>query len=397
MNRYLLLICLALISVVLSGCWDSNELNDLAVSVGMGLDKKGNKVQVSTQIVNPSEVATKRGGGYSAPVTTFTATERTTLEALRKITSVSPRKVFSSHLRILVIGEALARNGVAEVMDSISRNHELRSDFYIIVPKGTTAKSVLSILNPIEKIPSNKMFSSLEVSEGTWAPAAKVELFEFMADLSDPSKENILTGIRIAGDASAGNKLSNVEQIVPSAILQYSGIAVFKGDRLVDWLNQDESKGYNYIVGNVKNSIGHIRCPDGNGVLTVDVTRTISKIKGILSNGKPKIKINLFIEENVAGVQCQIDLTKPETIREIEDLSNQKLTTMMESAIRKAQRNKADIFGFGQAIENAHPRQWQKLKNDWPDRFSDLDVDINVDTRIRRLGTTSNSAIESWE
>ena len=127
---------------LLTGCWSRHELNDLAISVGMGFDKKDDQVQVTIQIVNPGEVASRRGGGgMTTPVSTFKATSKTIFEALRKIATQSPRKVYSSHLRILVISEELAREGITPILDGISRNHEMRADFYIVVAKGTTAEN----------------------------------------------------------------------------------------------------------------------------------------------------------------------------------------------------------------------------------------------------------------
>ena len=63
MRRYgMLLVALFIIIGLLTGCWSRRELNDLAISVGMGFDKKDDQVQVTIQIVNPGEVASKKEG-----------------------------------------------------------------------------------------------------------------------------------------------------------------------------------------------------------------------------------------------------------------------------------------------------------------------------------------------
>jgi spore germination protein KC len=386
---------LMVMSVMLTACWDRTELNNLAIVVGMGFDNKGeNQIEVSTQIVNPGEVASKTGGGGGAsPVTTLSATAVTTSEAIRELSTVSPRKVFRSHLRILVIGEALAREGIIQVMDGLSRNHEVRSDFYIIVAKGAHAKDVLEILTPLEKIPSNSMFSRLDMSSKIWAPTVKMQLDEVIADLHKPEKGMVLTGIRILGDPGKGKTMKNKWRSDPYSILKYSGLALFKEGKLVDWLNSEESKGYNYIMNNVVNSVGHLACP-GGGEIAVDVTRTKSMVKGKTVGGRPEITVDLKVEENIYEVQCDIDVTKTENIERLETIANEKLASIMESAIRKAQKNKSDIFGFGNAIEDAEPKAWMKLKKDWDEYFADLKVQVQVDTNIHRLGTINNSLME---
>ncbi|MZQ85241.1 Ger(x)C family spore germination protein [Paenibacillus sp. 5J-6] len=393
MRRLGRILCtLSLLGLVLSGCWDRHELNDLAITVGVGFDKSGDEYLVTAQIVNPNEVASKKGAGYSTPITTLSATGISTLEAARKLTTSAPRKLFASHLRIIVIGEELAREGVAKVLDGITRDHEIRSDFYIIVARGTTAAKVLQILTPIERIPANKMFKTLETSEKAWAPTVSVRIDQFITKLSEPTTESVLTGIRIEGDAKKGSSKSSLAETEPITNLQYTGLALFKEDKLVDWLNEEESKGYNYIIGNVKSTMGHLRCPKG-GTITVEIVRANSKIKGAVKNGKPEINIHVMLEDNISEVQCDIDLLDPDTILELEKIAANSLKKVMYDSIKKAKENKADIFGFGEAIEDVAPKAWKKLEPDWPNEFAELQVNISTDLHIRRLGTTNNSII----
>lgn len=380
---------------LLTGCWSRRELNDLAISVGMGFDKKDDQVQVTIQIVNPGEVASSKGGvGLAAPVSTFQATSKTIFEALRKIATQSPRKVYSSHLRILVISEELAREGITPILDGISRNHEMRSDFFIVVARGTTAANILNTLTPIEKIPSNKMFKTLELSEQLWAPSVKVKLNTLISDLQTEGKDPVLTGIQINGDPSKSENKSNVNRTAPFVFLQYSGVAIFKKDKLIGWLNEKESKGYNYILDNVKSTIGHITCPTG-GIIAVEVVRTKTRMRGKVENGKPQINVDVFVEQNVGEVQCKIDLIDPQTIEELEKLSEKEVKTIIESTIQKAKKYNVDICGFGEAIYRADPKYWNKNKDNWKEEFHDLPVHVNTDVKIRRLGTVSDPLVQN--
>lgn len=377
----------------LTGCWSRRELNELAISVGMGFDKKDDQVQVTIQIVNPSEVASKTGGtGLTTPVTTFQATSQTIFEALRKIATQSPRKVYSSHLRILVISEELAREGITPILDGISRNQEMRTDFYVVVARGTTAENVLNILTPIEKIPSNKMYTTLEMSEKIWAPTVKVQLNKLISDLQTDGKDPVLTGIQIIGNPLAGNRKSNLNQIDPNTKLLYSGVAIFKKDKLVGWFNEQESKGYNYMIDNVKSTIGHIACPAGD-ILALEVVRSKTKMRGKVENGKPEIFVDVFLEENVGEVQCKIDLLDPQSIKELEETAQKEVLAIINSAVKKAKKHNVDTFGFGEAIYRADPKYWKINKDNWMEQFHDLPVHVNTDVKIRRLGTVNDSLI----
>jgi len=392
---FLLVIFIAALFV--SGCWDRRELNELSIAVGMGLDLSESGIEVTAQVVNPGEVVARGGStGYSTPVTTLSAIDKTTFEALRKLNTLAPRKIYTSHLRVLVIGERLARHGLNDVLDGVSRDREFRSDFYLIVAKGTTAKNVLSILTPMEKIPANKMFITLGQSHKYWAPTVKVQLDDFMSDEANPVKSMVLTGLEVVGNSEKGRTKRNESRSTPYALLNYSGVGLFKGGKLVDWLGEEESKGYNYIMDNVYNTAGHISCPGGKE-LGVEVIRAKATKKGKVEGGRPEITVRLFVEENISEVRCKIDLTKQQNIVLLEQLGEDKLEGILMSVIRKAQANKADIFGFGEAVEDANPRAWKAMEDKWPEYFAKLDVKVEVDVQIRKLGTTSNSILERGE
>jgi spore germination protein KC len=124
------------ILMTVTGCWNRIELNELAVSVVMGIDKKGNQILVSHQIVNPGAIASKGGASSNAaPVTLFQESGSTIQEAVRKMTTKSTRKIYGSQLQILIIGEELAREGLGEVLDHISRDPAFRKDFYVVVAR----------------------------------------------------------------------------------------------------------------------------------------------------------------------------------------------------------------------------------------------------------------------
>ncbi|WP_156411048.1 Ger(x)C family spore germination protein, partial [Paenibacillus sp. Soil787] len=206
-----------------------------------------------------------------------------------------------------------------------------------------------------------------------------------------------VTGLRIKGEQEIGESKKNMEEIASPAQLQYSGLAVFKKDKLIGWLNEEESKAYNYVVNHVKSTVGDVACPEG-GKVSLEVIRSKTEVKGKLENGKPRIDANIRIEANVGGVECYIDLTKTKTIDELEKITEQKVQGFIEETIKKVQKKyKVDIFGFGEVIHRSEPNYWKKVKSEWDQVFVNLPVDVNVDVKIRRLGTVSNSFLEEMK
>jgi spore germination protein KC len=387
------LVIIVLLLILLSGCWNRRELNELAITVGMAIDKSEDQYVITTQVVIPGAVTATRAGVQKLPVKTYTEKGNTVFEAVRRMTMVTPRRIYFPHLRFLVIGEELAEDGIGEVLDFLSRDHELRTDFYVVVSKDTKAENVLKVLTVLEDIPANKLFSSLEVSEKAWAPSIAVTLDELISEIVSEGIQPHLSGIRIIGDVQEGEKLNNVQQIDPDVDLQYSNLAVFKGDKLVGWLNESESKAVNYVLGNVKSTIGEVSCPEEKGKVAIEVIRTKADLKAKVENGSPKGTIEIKVEGNVGDVQCKkLDLMKTKTIDDLEKKSNKEVKKLIESSIKSVQEEfKVDVFGFGEAIHRSNPDYWKKVKKEWDEEFIDMPVEVKVDVKIRRIGKIGNS------
>ncbi|MFX3661685.1 MAG: Ger(x)C family spore germination protein [Ectobacillus sp.] len=390
------IILLTLIMIVpLAGCWSRRELNDLAIAVGLAIDKTGkNEYLISVQVVDPSEVTPKQGGGGRAPVTVYQQKANTVFEGLRKITTIAPRKIYLSHLRILVLGEAVAKEGIGKSLELLSRDHEIRSDFFIVLAKDTSASSILKFISPLEKIPAQKLYKSLEVSQKAWAPTHTIQLDELIASMTSDGKEAVLTTVMYTGTKKIGGTKTNVEQVKAAAHLQYFRLAVLRKDKLVGWLSEKESKGFSYISSEVKSTVGKLACPK-KGWLVIEIFNANAKVKARLHNGKPKIDIYSSLEANIGEVRCDVDLTKAKTIDELEKIFAQHNREILMSAVKKAKRLKSDIFGFGEAIHRTSPKTWEKLKKDWNTKgFVNVPVEIHVDAKIRRTGTMNKSYLE---
>jgi spore germination protein KC len=139
MKAFLMLLCICLL--LLSGCWSSRELNELAITVAVGIDKAEDGIIVTVQLINSGDIQAKTPTNGPS-VTTFSIKASSVMEGLRKITTKSPRKIYLSHLRMLVISESMAEDGIAEVLDFFARDHEVRTDYFVVVAKNTKASNV---------------------------------------------------------------------------------------------------------------------------------------------------------------------------------------------------------------------------------------------------------------
>lgn len=386
--KLIFLLIVTILANLLSGCWNRKEINELSIVTAVGIDKSSEGYLVSVQIINPSEIASEKKASNRTPVNTYHASGRTIFEAVRRLTLETPRRAYFAHMRLLVFGEEMAKEGIARSLDLFSRDHEIRSDYSIVIAKNQRAEKLLEILTPVELIPANKILSSLKTSQKVWAPTHMVELDELLNSLSSEGQDATLTGVIIKGNPDIGMSTNNLENVELPASLLIQYIGAFKGDKLVGWLSEKESMGYGYITDEVSGSV--VTIPYGkDGKLGVEIVRSKTKVKGKVENGKPKIDIEVLAEGNIAEVESEVDLSKSKNIYKIQAIVEEQVKTQIEAAIQKAQKDlKSDIFGFGEVIHRADPKAWKEFKKDWNQEFSHVKPNIRVTVKIRRSGTT---------
>jgi spore germination protein KC len=385
--------------LILTGCWNSRELEDLGIAVAMGIDKADDQYIVTIQLVNPSSISSKHGDSSRAPIVTYQERGKTIFEAIRRLTKTAPRKTFYPHLKILVIGEELARDGFASSVDLLARDQEFRSDFYVVVAKDHRAEDVLNILVPVEKIAAKNMFSKLKTSADVFAPTLVLMFGDLLHDLTSPGKQPAITGIQLTGDPREGEKMENLQTVNPKVRLKYTNIAVFKKDKLKGWLSEKESKGYNYIQNNVKSTIVTVPCnSDPTKLVSVELIDSDAKVKTNSMNNHPEITVSVKADANIGEVSCLVDLTKQETINKIEKLVEKNINSKIQASIRAAQHKyKMDFLGFGEVVHRSEPTYWKRVKKNWDKEFVKIPIKSKVEVHIHKLGKRSNSYINELE
>jgi len=383
-----LLLLLASLAMM-TGCWDRKELNEIGIVLAMAVDLDPDKgYKVSCQVVVPSEVASNSGKSTTTTVTLVKATAPTIHEALYKMTLNSPRLSYMSHVRLLVFSEELARKGMAEVLEALIRDPNFRPDYFLTIAHGSSAEEILTILTPLESIPANSLYYSLRNSADSWAPTVEAYADDTVEKMVASGVEAVMTGIEIQGDQITGGSKKNLDSIRPEASLLFSGMAVLVRDRLVGWMNEEESKGYNYIQGNVQETVGHIDCPYGDGKVSLLLLRSETRIEPRLIDGEPEFDVKMKAVQTIYGDSCKSALGSEYAIRQLEKDANKKLAQIMTDSVKAAQtRLKADIFGFGRTFYRKFPTEWKKLGVNWNEKFTTVKVNCIVESQIRRIGS----------
>ncbi|MED4551338.1 Ger(x)C family spore germination protein [Lysinibacillus capsici] len=387
-------ILLLSVLLLLGGCWNKRELNELAIVTAVGVDKSDELFEISVQIVNPSQVASNKASGIQVPVFTYHAKGKSLFDAIRKLTALTPRKPYYAHAQIIIIGEEMAEEGMNSILDLFQRDPEGRSDFNFIVSHDSTAQEILSVLTPLEDVPASKMFKSLKVSEAVWGTTESVILDDLIQSLGSIDHSAVLPSIHIHGDADAGDFSSNIEKIDSPAQLKYGGLAIFKNYKLIGYLSEQESRDYNFLNNNIKSTFEIIACPE-EGKISTEIINSSTKMTGHFQNDVPSISIKLDIEQNVAEVSCSLDLTKSKTIDALNKETSRQIKERLERTLQTIQQTyQADLLKFSNVLHREDYQAWNRIKKNWQTLYPNLEVQIEVDVHTKGVGTATKLKLD---
>lgn len=389
-DKKLLLIIIPFL-LILTGCWDKNELNELSIATGAAIDKAENGYMVSVQTVNSGEVTSQVNSAGTAPVMVRTKSGETLYSAIRELSTTNSKRLYGSHLQLLIISEEVAKEGIADILDYLSRDNDFRADFFIVIAKESKARDILKMQTISSKIPTNALTKALKVSEKVWGGTVTISFKELLNILTIPGRSPVIPMMDLEGDLAIGPTKANTESTTPPVTYHHLGSGVFHKDQLIGSLNKQEVKSFNYIRDEIKHAIEVLECSSGE-MMAIEILHSKTKKHVINERNSPSIEINIKTEANVGEMNCSIDLTNPDELLKLEKLVEEKISQDLHHVIEKVQTDyQTDIFGFGEIIYRSHPAIWHELSPEWSEHFADLDVQINVTVTLSQIGSTKNS------
>ncbi|WP_308638347.1 Ger(x)C family spore germination protein [Paenibacillus silvisoli] len=380
----------------LSGCWNSRELNRLAIVTAMSIDKAANsdKYELSFQVVMPGELSSSTKGRGNAPFSIYSVQSDTLFEGIRKASKQVPRQLFFSHIQVVVLGERLASAGMEEIFDFFERSHEVRLTSMLLIARGSSPSKLISAIVPLQPLQSEALQGASEFSAKIWSGSPVVGLDDAIRKLINPGSEPSVSGLRILGNDQNISKKPIIEQTRPPYHLEISGIAVFRGGHLAGWLDNGQARGYMFIMNKMKSTIMNLDCQDKRNGLALEVIKSKTKTDVSMNGGRAMVNIVVTAEGNVAEVKCAIPLDKLDVLTKLEQEWGAEAKANMLAAVQDAQKLQSDVFCFGEVLQRKHPKQWKQVEGRWNDVFAEAEVSIDFRGQILRSGMRGKSLMQ---
>ena len=259
MKKIILLIAIFL----LGGCYDYAEIDDLGIIVGLIIDYKDNKYEITSQILEQKN---------ETKIKLYKTTCNQIDECLSDISKQSSKEIFISHLKILLLTENTIKKDI-NYYDYFLRNPKSKMNFYIYYIDDT---NILANNN------------SINIKDIT----------DFNNKVSSSSyKLSFLDLIRIKKD-------KYIEPLYPKLSIKEDKLYL---DGLYNnkfTLNDKETIMYNLIFNNINNSIIEIPCDNNTFSLNLNYPKLSSYNCNYNLNNKDALKklnniTNNYIKENV--------------------------------------------------------------------------------------------------
>ncbi|KAB2330145.1 Ger(x)C family spore germination protein [Cytobacillus depressus] len=372
-----------------TGCWDRKELNDRAIWLATGFDFDEKKdLQFSGQIVVPSLMQSQNGGGGAAKeFLTISSNGKNVNDSMQNIQEKLSRKEFSGQRRVVFFGEEFAKHGIKNHLDVNSRSHEvsIRTDVFVV--KEGTAKEALNLNYPLEKPPATATIKAHKEAGGRGDKA-------FLNFLIAANSDGIRPTLPVVEMGNFDDGENKGQESSSKSILRLAGLAIFNEElELIGYLNNQENRHFLWVMGNLKNMT--ISAPVKDGSASLNLTKLKSDIVPEISrNKKLRFVVKLTGEGSLLENNSNLDLVEPKNIKDMQRKFEKRVKKQIHKTITKAQKEYGeDIFGFGETIRKKHPGQWKSLNKEWDNLFSEAEVSVQVNLKIKRIGMTGPSLL----
>ena len=378
--------------LLLSGCYNYQEMNDLGIITATEINKENDEFKITVQVVNPKKQSDASSSNQPAFIS-YTSTGKTIHEAYRNLIQKISRKIYAMHMQVLIIKDNLAKENLSEMLDFYFRNVEVRKEFYVLIDttENNNNDKLLEILTPLTNLSSQNILNTLESDNKYISISNLITFNDLMDTYLDEHKELVLPTIYIKGNEQIGDEESNIEKTSSDSDLHLGNLAIFKDEKMLGILSREESITVNLIKGEAKEMLITFNCNE-NKFASSKVILDKPKIEIDIK----KLQVNIIIKGNadLTEYTCNDNLNNAKVIKEINNKLNKHYVDIINNSIKNINKKyNSDVYGFRNMIYKKDYKYYNQIKDDYYNKvFNNLNFniksDINLITKGNLLGGT---------
>ena len=142
-----------------------------------------------------------------------------------------------------------------EVLEYFARDPESRTEIKIIVAKTEDSTKAITLQTLLTSLSSSNIIKSLDLQSKVLGMSYPVTLNELLNMYIDPYLEVVLPSMTLYGNYEIGDEKENITTSSPKAIVKIDGSTITKDNKILGYLDLEESKILNLINGKLKETI----------------------------------------------------------------------------------------------------------------------------------------------
>ncbi|WP_026695068.1 Ger(x)C family spore germination protein [Peribacillus kribbensis] len=366
-NKAFIAIVASAVILLAAGCSNYRELRDITFISGMGIDyvKEKKRYEVTFQAFAPSSFS----GSGSIGSVLYTSQGRTISEAARMASKKFSRIADYSQVSLVVLGEKLSRRlSLNFIFDVFERDAKIRTNIPVLIARKNSAKEVLSVV-PGNENPVQSIIGKIRNASQTQGENGETMIYQIINQLASKGIEPAIDGISVINSndpSKAGQKETKL-----------NGTGIIRKGKLVAWMDGSNAKSIFLLTNKIRQTNEAILC-SGNRYTSVRITDAHSTPNIKVKNGVPQITIKVRAFGVIDEMLCNANLMQNNIINKFEKEAAFNLKNHISEGIKEAQKQKSDVYGFGELLHRGNFRVWKNYEDNWGKTFAKAKIKINV-------------------
>ena len=376
---------LILLLPLLSGCYNYRELNDLGITTAVSIDYKDNNFYVIAEVINPIKQQDASSSNNS-PFVNYNSSSSSLQDAFRKVVLESPRQLYAAQLEIIVLSEEVVNNHLEEVLEYFARDPEARTEIKIIVAKTEDSTKAITLQTLLTSLSSSNIIKSLDLQSKVLGMDYPVTLNELLNMYIDPYLEVVLPSMTLYGNYEIGDEKENITTSSPKALVKIDGSTITKDNKILGYLDLEESKILNLINGKLKETIIKMNYYDGYIIFEPNRIK-VSRELDIKNN---IIKINISGYSKTKEIQSNINLKDPKEVEKLNKALNMELEKKITDTFNSIrEKYGTDVFGFQELYYRTNYKYFKENCTNWyEDIYPKIKLEVKANVRLYEKGST---------
>ena len=362
---------------LLMGCYNNYELTDLAIVSAISINKDGNKYTLTVQVINPNS-SQNASSSYDSRFIIYKSSGFSIQEAMYNIKKKSPKKLYLVQMQALIIDDSIARNNIKDVIGFFLHNNDVREEFYVFVSKKNDLLELLT--TSTQNISDHNIWNDLGNKFNNLGNVSLVTFNDLLDIYLNDNIEISLPVIKISSQFGNLNDESILKSSVTDIVLEVDSLSIFKDNKLVGYLDQNNTIGVNFLNNNIKDVVIENNYKN-KGYINFKLYDSKTIIKAIVK--KKSIIINVTGKASIVDNNYDIDVTDKTNLTKINNDLNHNIESLIINNLNDINtKYNSDIFGFRSILYKTNPLDFKLVKKDIDKNLSNIDITVNSNVKI---------------